>query len=109
MSIVEFLLQFLFLLSGGARGQELRPAVVVSNNEGVVRTEQVFFGFMGCNESSTNHLEELVYKQNETIKELKENFDQLKQVVLSLSNRTGTGLLQYNPGNSTQSTSKFRI
>ena len=102
MSIVQILLQFLFLLSGCARGQELRPAVVVSNNEGVVRTEQVFFGFMGCNESSTKHLEE-------TIKELKENFEQLKQIVISLSNRTGTELLQYNPVNSTQNTRKFII
>ena len=86
----------IYTLLENSRSQDpaLRPALVVSNSSGAIRTEQVFFGFVGC-ENSQNDFKEIINKQNASIKELNEKFDHLNKVVLDLSNRTGFQFKQY--------------
>ena len=62
--------------------QELRPAVLVSNNKGVVRTEQVYFGYLGCNENKTEEL-----KENDKLHNQK--LDLLQELMIKLYNLTG--------------------
>ena len=75
----------IYILIAKSEGQEMRPAVVVSKTAGVINSEHVYIGFMGCNDSSTIDLREIVNQQNKTIHEFIKRFEQLER---SLSNRT---------------------
>ncbi len=88
------LILIIYILIEISKGQELRPALVVSNKAGAINSEQVFIGFMGCNESSTSDLKEIINRQNKTIQELVKRVEQHDQFIASLSNRTGIQLLQ---------------
>ena len=67
-----------------SRAQELRPAVLVSNTEGLVRTEHVFIGYVGCNETS-DELKATINKQNSAINELNQKFDFLYRLMINIT------------------------
>ncbi len=62
--------------------QELRPAVLVSKNEGVVLTEQVYLGYLGCSENKTEELRQIEKRINHKL-------DQLQDLVINIYSLTG--------------------
>ncbi len=98
---------FYFLLDRFSEAQELRPALFVTNNDGVVRTENGYLGFLDCKENATGDLRETVTKQNSTIIELKMQSEnlinkvaQLEKLMFNLYNLTGNKLLMKNTSES---------
>ncbi len=78
---VCLLIHFLYL----GVSQDLKPAVMASNKDGVVSTDHVWLGFLSCNNSSdqpaNGKLEEITIKLMAEITELKRTVDILSQKV----------------------------
>ena len=85
-----------FRVVQNSEAQELRPAVLVSKNEGVFRTENVYLGFMGCSENRSGDLSETVIKQNSKINEINNKLEQFQDLITNIYNLTGNKFLTKN-------------
>ena len=84
---MEFILMIILTISMQILGQQMRPGIIVSKDNGVVNAKDVYFGYLDCNNSD---LESSQYFRDQ-IKKLQAKFENLSAEVQRIGNQIQHG------------------
>ena len=85
---MEIILVIILTISMQILGQQMRPGIIVSKDNGVVNAKDVYFGYLDCNNSD---LESSQYLRDQ-IQKLQVKFENLSAEVQRIGNQIQYGM-----------------
>ena len=84
----EIILMIILTTSMKISGQQMRPGIIVSKEDGVVNAKDVYFGYLDCNNSESESSENL----RTEIRKLKEQLQNHTAQIEGIRNQIQSGM-----------------